>query len=118
MDEKHGHLGDLKDHERDHMEDINQIIYENANPVFKTRHRKMKKIDFFENLLKNAMKSNIFYNRSSTFVIKNKFYKSTNYNRFKKTYIDKLRQFQRSKSLECQKYNTIQKIEDEGETFF
>lgn len=103
--------------EQYHITDINNILSENVNPVLRNRHKRMKKLDFFEELLNNTMKSKIYFNRSNKYVIKHKFYKSKDYNRFKRSYVDNMKQFQRSKSLEVKKYNTQKSIEYEGKLF-
>lgn len=100
--------------EQSHVADINNILFENVNPVLRVRHKKMKKLDFFEELLNNTLKSKIYFNRSNKYVIKHKFYKSKDYNLFKGSYVENMKQFQRSKSLEVKKYKTQKSIEYEG----
>ena len=98
-----------------HIEEINQIIWENTqehSPPFRPRHKKMKKLDFFDSLL-NSMETSAYFSRSKKYFMKNKFSKSTHYNRFKTSYIDKLKIYQRSKSAEHKKYD---QDEDEEES--
>ncbi len=105
-------LSQLRD-DKNHINDINQILFENLNSAAETKkQKKQKKLDFFENIVKNTIRSNVHFNRSNMFLVKNKFHKSTNYNRYRKTYVDKLRKYQRSKSLECRNDSKVLKLDD------
>jgi len=105
-------LSQLRD-DKNHINDINQILFENLSSATETKkQKKQKKLDFFENIVKNTIRSNVHFNRSNMFLVKNKFHKSTNYNRYRKTYVDKLRKYQRSKSLECRNDSKVLKLDD------
>ena len=93
-----------------YIEDMNQILFENATFTNLTNKKPKKRLAFFDSLFKSLGSG--YFHRSHKLFIKNRFYKSKNYNRLRSTYTDRLKVYHRSKSHEHDDYT--QKSEDES----
>lgn len=96
-----------------YIEDMNQILFENATcaDVNKLKHKKhKKKLDFFDSLFRSLGSG--YFHRSHKLFVKNRFFKSKEYNRFKSSYADRLKIYQRSKSHDTD--TRTEKSEDES----
>ncbi len=96
------------------IHNVNHIFSDNFNSLGDKKLKKNKKLDFVENLVKNTISTNVHFNRSNIYLAKKKFHQSTNYNRYRKSYVDKLKKFQRSKSLACISDSRLLKLDDDG----